>query len=448
MAMDGQKLLQLLHFYNPWWLAGRAPESLALPYRRPVLERLESYLELDRAVIIKGPRRVGKSTLLYQMIGDLLDSGKAQPKDILYISFDDVEMRSELSDILEAYRQATAVAASGRTVYCFIDEVHFLPDWQFQVKRYLDRKSPVKFILSGSSATLVKRGAESLAGRTVEELVLPFSFREYVGYSLGRSEPLSAALDRVRANYDITELPDITSLLPFKTELLVAFEQYLSRGGFPHLFQVQDEIIWRKLLREDIVEKVIYRDLADLFQIKQPLLLEKIFLYLTGNTAGLLNISNLSRSFGLSRATVETYIDYLRQSYLVFMCNKYSPSLEARLRSAPKMHSIDCGLAHAFDVPEQGRIVESMIAAHLLPLSPLYWRDGSEVDIVLERDGGLLPVEVKYRKQAGDFKGIRKFADLYGCHKAVVVTGDELRRIEAGDLFILLVPAWLLSLLL
>lgn len=274
-------------------------------------------------------------------------------------------------------------------------------------------------------------------------MVLPFSFYEYVSYSLGRSEPLSSALRRVRQGFDIAELPDVTPLIPFKTELTAAFERYLSRGGFPHLFEVQDEITWRKLLREDVVEKVIYRDLADLFQIKQPLLLEKIFLYLTGNTAGLLNISNISRSFGLSRATVEAYIDYLRQAYLIFLCDKYSPSLETRLRSAPKMHSIDCGLAHAFDVPEKGRIVESMVAAHLLPLSPLYWRDGSEVDIVLEREGGLLPVEVKYQKQAGDFKGIRKFAALNGVDRAIMVTCDELCRLEMEGLTIQLVPAWL-----
>ncbi|MGB9613403.1 MAG: AAA family ATPase, partial [Candidatus Margulisiibacteriota bacterium] len=177
-----EKLRESLNFYNPWWRTGRVPDELKLVYQRPILRKLISYLNLDRIVVLKGPRRTGKSTLLYQIIDSLILNG-VSPQSILYLSFDDIDARAELSLIIKAYEEILSKnIAETKETYCLLDEVHFLDNWSFQIKKYFDRKFPIKFIVSGSSASLIKKGAESLAGRTVEEIILPFSFKEYLAF--------------------------------------------------------------------------------------------------------------------------------------------------------------------------------------------------------------------------------------------------------------------------
>ncbi len=143
-----EKLKKLLYFHNPWWIDHRVPDSLKLTYRRPVLKKLLEYFKLDRAILIKGPRRTGKTTLLYQIIDELITKRKVPAQNIIYLSCDDPELRvltkpspdsqMNLSDILDVYEQL-----GGRTIkelkdnekiYLFLDEVHFWKGWQFEIK--------------------------------------------------------------------------------------------------------------------------------------------------------------------------------------------------------------------------------------------------------------------------------------------------------------------------
>jgi len=167
-----------------------------------------------------------------------------------------------------------------------MDEVHFLENWQFYVKKYFDRKYPLKFLVSSSAATPIKKGAESLAGRTVEETLYPFSFYEFLSYRI-KKKRLTGIIDRIRKNLRHFELPDITDLTPYATEIKISFEEYAEKGGFPNLFSVEEPILWKRLVREDIVEKVIYRDMVELYDIKNPEVLERLFLYLADITSGI-----------------------------------------------------------------------------------------------------------------------------------------------------------------
>jgi predicted AAA+ superfamily ATPase len=110
-----EKLKKLLYFHNPWWVDHRVPDALKLTYRRPVLKKLLEYFKLDRAILIKGPRRTGKTTLLYQIINELITKREIPAQNIIYLSCDDPELRLltnspsdsriSLSDILDVYEQ-------------------------------------------------------------------------------------------------------------------------------------------------------------------------------------------------------------------------------------------------------------------------------------------------------------------------------------------------------
>src|SRR5262249_44196809 len=160
-------------------------------------------------------------------------------------------------------------------------------------------KLRIKFILSGSAATLLRHRTESLAGRTLEELVLPFSFAEYVHFKL--RDPRAAAAAADLATRDLRTLPDTTDWIPYRRSLEILFDEYVAKGGFPHILAVEAPMVWKKLLREDIVEKVLYRDLVEWFGVKKPVVLERLFFYLTGTSSEILNISSLAGALGLSR---------------------------------------------------------------------------------------------------------------------------------------------------
>ncbi|RMD92211.1 MAG: hypothetical protein D6813_06260, partial [Calditrichaeota bacterium] len=268
----------LLSFHNPWWLTAKVPEELNLPFRRPVFIKILEYLKLDRIIILKGPRRTGKSTLIFQLISELLNRG-IEPNRILYLPFDDPDLTFSFNDIiLELEKLLGHEIHQGPQIYCFFDEIQHLENWSGYLKKYSDKKWPIKFIVSGSSASLIRHGAESLAGRTIEEILLPFSFYEFLLFHLNERE--AQLLKELHQSYDLNQpdtLPVQISLIEKK--LAILFEKYLITGGFPGLFCIEEPSLRKKILQEDIIEKVIYRDLVKRYGIKKPDVLEKLFLY-------------------------------------------------------------------------------------------------------------------------------------------------------------------------
>lgn len=439
-----EKLKEALFFHNPWWVEGKVSEKLALEFKRPIINKIISFFPLDRIILIKGPRRTGKTTLLYQLIDHLLKN-KVNPKSLLYLSFDDIELRCDLDEIIKAFEEVTKqILKKGKRVYFFLDEVHFLEGWQFHVKKYFDKKYPITFIVTSSSASLFKKGSESMMGRTVEETLLPFNFSEFVSYKK-QGDILIKIINNIPKELPYISPPDINELIPYRTELFILFEEYLNRGGFPHIFQISEPLLWRKLLREDIIEKVIYRDLVELYGIKKPAVLEKIFIYLVDASSSILSILNVSNSFKLSREYTEKYIDYLKQAYMVSTIQKYSPSIEKRLRSNDKIHIIDSGLMTACGHAETGPKVESCVNRHLIHLKPYYWKNTSEVDFVIEGEKDLIPIEVKYREsiRREDMRGLLSFMDKFKLKNGIMITKDIFWTEKIEKKNISQIPVWL-----
>lgn len=441
-------LEEVLFFHNPWWTEGEVPARLKLKYRRPLLEKLLSYLPLDRIIVVKGPRRVGKTTLMYQFIDSLIQKGVA-PENILYLSFDDIQLRKDLDTIIKNYEKIfKRMILEGGEVYFFLDEVTFLDDWQFQVKKYFDKKYPIKFILSGSSSLFIRKGAESLAGRTVEEILLPFSFFEFSEYKMD-DDKLKRVLEELRKEFSYSSFPDVAMLAPYQPKLAILFDEYLRKGGFPHILEVEEESIWQRLLREDVLEKVIYRDLVELYDIKKPYVLERLFLYLVGNTCGLLKISNVANSLDLSREYTEKYIEYLRSTYLVLKWRKYAFSVEKQVRALEKVGLVDSGFLSAFKVFDESKAVETMVGRHLESKAPCYWRNKHEVDFIVMRGNVPVPIEVKYRDkiEKRSLKGILEFMSKFDVESGIVLTRDRQGKEKIDDKSLIFIPSWLFLLL-
>jgi len=431
----------VLFFYNPWWTKRAVPLHLLKEFKREIFYKLKDYLKLDRILILKGPRRVGKTTVLYQIIDSLLQE-KINPENILYLSLDDPKLKVDFDKIIDFY-QATILKQSvseSETVYVFLDEVQYLENWQYYVKKYFDRSYPIKFIVSGSSATLIRKGTESLMGRTVEETLLPFSFKEFLEYHAKEKIELKP-LDKI----------DIVSIKKYEGRAKIFFDKYLLKGGFPNIFEIDEVDIWQKLMKEDIIDKAIYRDIVSSYDVKKPELLEKLFFYMVGITGQILNISNISNSIGLSREYVNKYLHYLKSTLLLFTLRKYAKSIEKIARSSEKAFILDQGIVNSMlnktkiDEVFAGHLVETVVLRHLLKYEAYYWKNYYEVDFVISIENRILPVEVKYKSQIdkADLKGVLKFMEKFKAKEGMVVTKDLFERQKVDDREILFIPAWL-----
>jgi len=419
-----------------------------MPYKRHVFDALLSYLEIDRIIVLKGPRRTGKTTLMYQLMDSLIEKG-VKPDHLVYISFDEVELRVGLDSIIRTLEQVLKLPLKNwRNIYLFLDEVHYLDGWEFQVKKYFDKKLSLKFIISSSASSLLKKATESLMGRTIEEIIMPFGFCEFLDLK-SSSTTLSTLIKEARGSAIPLSLTDVSGLVPFSSEIEIFFSEYKERGGFPYLFQISEPILWKRLLKEDIVDKVLYRDLTQLFGIKKPLTLEKLFLYLTANSSGILNISNIANSLQLSREYTEKYLEYLQRAYLIFTVRKYAASIEKQIRSNEKVYVVDHGLINAFGHARTGTILENMVFRYLHDLKiPLYyWRDRYEVDFVVEPEYGTVPVEVKDTDTITkkEIQGIMEFMKRYKSDKGIIVTRGLIKQERIDGKTILFVPGILLS---
>ena len=435
--MNQYSIIERLAFHNPWWKDGNVPSSFIPDFEREIVKKLLSCLENNRAILVKGPRRVGKTTAFYQLI-DILLKKDVSPKDICYVSLDDPLLKIPLDRILNGYQQYRGKLLNKGKVYFFIDEVQFLKDWEFTVKLYFDRKYPIKFFISGSSVSLLTQKIDSLAGRTIEELLFPFSFREYL---LFFAKELN--IDKYLKKEEIFPCEFPTAILPFVSEIKTQFYNFLRIGGFPHIY-TENEQQFPKLIKEDIIDKVVFRDLIELYKIREPSYLERLFYYLGKNTAQIINITTLSNFLGISRTIVERYISYLERAMLYFRMPKFSHSLKETLRSNPKGHLIDPSLSNFFGA-DKNQLFESAVSGFLFSKFQkdiYFWRDQfHEVDVVLSGKE-IIPIEIKNSQELEIPKSLIYFMEKYKLERGIVVYDGEFRKNKFSNKIIVFCPAW------
>jgi len=187
VSVPSDEAIAVLRDLNPWWVDPPTVRPVPPEYRRPLVASLSTRLRNPKGgliEVVRGPRQVGKTTGIYQIIGDLLAAG-VRGADILLVRFDLALLRSEpavLRNVVRWYAEDVRRRPlhDGAPPYLFLDEVHKLRRWSDEVKHVGDT-FPFRILLTGSSSVLVARGGrESLAGRVFTTELPPFSFREVV----------------------------------------------------------------------------------------------------------------------------------------------------------------------------------------------------------------------------------------------------------------------------
>jgi len=443
MTLTSQEnILKVLTAFNPWWKSGSVRPEFAKTYKRFAFHeavKILSHESIRRTVILTGTRRVGKTTIQYQIIDNLLKSGIA-PQKIVFVSLDHPLLKlCKLNEVLDCYH---ANIYGDEDCHYFLDEVQYAADWNQWVKTIYDTKPLSRMVATGSaSPVLKKKAAESGAGRWTVIQVPTLSFYEYCEM-LDVERPALSADVRPTGLFrcDQRELALLMSRL---SGLQKHFGRYLTIGGFPELALAGDEFLARSVMREDVVDKVLKRDIPALYNIRNSTELERIFLYLCYYSSNIIAIDAISKELGgVSRSTVDGYIEYIESANLIYRSFPVEMSGKKILKAKAKIYIADAAIRNAVLMdenlmtnPEQmGITVETAVYKHIAAFyyqtttSVGYYRGGkrgNEIDIVVDFSIGKILIEVKYRENAqiGVKDAIYELADE--ASHAIVVTKRE-----------------------
>ena len=284
-----ESILKVLAAYNPWWKSGIMNPKMSKIYKRfafyEAMKRLNQ-TDIRRTVVLTGTRRVGKTIIQYQMIEALLTQGIA-PQKIVFISMDHPMLKlSGFNEILECYHENVY---ADQDVYYFFDEVQYAQDWAKWLKTIYDMQPDTQMVATGSaSPALVRGNQESGAGRWSVIQVPTMFFYEYCAL---------LELDRpvLPKNLKITPLlhmnqQERTRVMIQLSKVQNHFNRYLQVGGFPELALADNDIMAQQIMHEDVVDKVLKRDLPSLYNIRNATELERIFLYLCNVSSEIVSI--------------------------------------------------------------------------------------------------------------------------------------------------------------
>lgn len=415
-----EQMLKVLLGLNPWWGTGSVPRELTKPVRRAAFYEAKRFLHhkpIRRAIVLSGARRVGKTTIMYQMIEELLASD-VPSKSILYVTFDHPLLKFfDIGQIVDSFKRNIAPLEENE-FYLFFDEIQYASEWNNWLKVLYDHSPGVHIIATGSaSPILATRSSESGVGRWTTVHVPTLSFFEYTQIA-GAREAFTPPADFKVNDLWTTDAASLARMIHPLYGLEEHFRRYLLIGGFPELALVDDITVAQRVLREDVVDKVLKRDMITVFGIRSVAELEKIFLYLCIHSGNIIAYDAIAKAIGISRPTVANFVELLKAANLIYVSNPVEISGKKVLKSRPKIYLADAALRNAVlmmgedlltDPDEMGMVVETAVFKHLASyyssLVPkiAYYRDskvGKEVDIVVSLPSGRLLVEVKYRENA------------------------------------------------
>lgn len=413
-----ENILKVLSAYNPWWKNGAMSTAFSKTYKRfafyEAMKKLSNE-QIRRIVVLTGTRRVGKTTIQYQMIESLLKSG-VSPQKIVFISMDHPMLKlSAFNDILECYHENIC---ADKDVYYFFDEIQYASEWDKWLKIIYDMQPETKVVATGSaSPALIKGDRESGAGRWSVIQVPTMSFYEYCEL-LNLERPVLPK-DLRPTNLVKIEHREFSEIMLKLSDIQKHFNRYLRVGGFPELALANDDIFAEQVMREDVVDKVLKRDLPSLYNIRNSTELERIFLYLCNVSSEIVSLDAIAKELnGVSRPTVENYISYLESANLIYQSWPVNMADKKVLKARPKIYIADAAIRNAVlmddnllaDPTEMGKIAEAAVYKHIVAFyyqkatSVGYYRGGKkdkEIDIVVEypKLKNIL-IEVKYREGA------------------------------------------------
>lgn len=454
------KRIDRLQYENPWWVSGQVQELYQNMSKRLYFDVFYPFVketEIKRAVVLMGPRRVGKTVMMFHAIQELI-AENISPQKIFFIGIDNpIYMHLGLEDILQLGKQAVNLD-NLEGCFVFFDEIQYLKDWERHLKVLVDTYPKTKFIVSGSAAAALRlQSSESGAGRFTDFMLPPLTFHEYI-----HLKGLHHLVQSKSIFYNGKEIPFFTT--HDNKALNKEFFHYLNFGGYPEVVlseKIQSDM--GRYVKSDIVDKVLLRDLPSLYGIKDVQELNSFFSYLAYNTGNEFSFERLAKDSGILKDTIRKYLEYLEAAFLIKVIHKIDDNAKKFKRITTfKVYLTNPSLRTALFSPiqetdnETGNMVETAIFSQWmhrenLDLKYARWKMGrseGEVDIVLIDTKLFKPqwcVEVKwsnrYFEKPQELKSLLHFCEQNNFKASLVTTMDQAGNKTIGNLNITFVPA-------
>lgn len=397
---------------NPWHADGIVPAIWAHDAERALARGLSGRIragEPRRFHLILGPRRVGKTTVMYQTVRHLLAAGHPA-RQLWWLRLDHpLLMGWSLGDLVQAIVEARP--DQSKPLILFLDEIVYAKDWDLWLKTFYDDHWPVEIVATSSAtAALRDRRLESGVGRWQEHYLTPYTFSEFLD--------LTASTVDIPVGVSLAEtVRGLPRAAPNAGELARLRRELLFLGGFPELLLDRSSVDDRdqllrsqQVLRSDAVERAVYKDIPQSFGVDNPLALERLLYTLGGQISGLISPTQVGSGLGMTQPTVDRYLSYLERAFLVFTLPNFSGSEANVQKRGRKLYFVDGavrnaalqrGLAPLTNPTELGLLQENLAAATLNTLELQgagrlhHWRDGKhEVDLLLDHPTDPLAFEI------------------------------------------------------
>ncbi len=385
----------------------------------PMMVDRKHEIPLDLSVIVSlvGPRRSGKSWLLYRTMLQLEQRGVSR-KYMLFVNFEDERLmlqKQDLDLIIQAYNELYPEIEM-EEVYLFFDQIQNIQGWEKFIRRVYDTRSRRLFITGSNARLLSKEIATALRGRSISINVLPFSFQEYL-IALGIERSYSTQKQR--------------------STLIHYMEQFMQHGGFPETIGMPDP--YRNRLLQEYFNVMMFRDIVERYQVTNietlRFFIKKIFAGVTKPFSVNKAYNDLkSMGYKISNKYLYDYLQHCNDVYLCQSVSKYDHSEIKQAKSEQKVYTIDTGLLAAVEFSiskNQGKLFENMVYMELLKQAKAiyYFKDRYECDFIVGKPGNMQTIQASWSlnedtTRERELRGLKEACEYLGTFRGIIITPD------------------------
>jgi len=417
---------EILKRWNTWWVYNKVPENKKLIIREEILSHILKLIKPKEVVILTGVRRSGKSTLIYQVIDNIL--GKVNPKNILYFNFDEPLKERNIDTIELIFRTFLELNNPKGRKYVFFDEIQNISEWEKWIKKYYDLYGEeIKFIVTGSNSSMLSDNlSKLLTGRMLTKNIFPLAFNEFL-------------------KFNGILIKDFTLQ---KEEIKHYFLSYLTKGGFPEVVLEKDAEINAQRLK-GYFDGILLRDVVLPQRIRETAKLTELANYTMTNISAIFSYNNISKAIGLNIHSLKEYLNFLENAYLIFQLRYFSYSVkESIMMQKPrKLYCIDNGLRNAVSFKfskDEGKLAENLVFIELKRRNKeVYYRKNKrEIDfVIMNKDQTLTAINVSYTDKVNEreMKSLLEFKKEFKKAKELILLTNDLEQKKDGIEFI---PLW------
>ena len=388
-------------------------------------------IQTKEVVDIVGVRRCGKSSILKLLIQKL-----RLQDNFLYINFEDpFFIDHNHAQIIEELITTYQDYFNAGLRYLFFDEVQAIDQWEKAIRKLRDSGQFKVYVTGSSSKLLSSELASLLTGRHLSYKLHPLSFREYLAFK------------------GISPLSKKDVILKAGT-LLKNFTDYLAIGGFPEIVLTGNQTLLKQYFFD-----IIQKDIVMRHSVRETAKLEKMAVFLMSNASKIISLESLKKTFDISYKLASTYLDYFKESFLLFEIPQFSYSLKTQAKALKKYYTVDCGLANVAAIrfsQDTGRILENCVYLQLLRrFDDIYYyktKNNLEVDFVVKTASSKLAIQVAWsvkdeKTKAREIRALVVALDELKLKRGLILTCDEEDEVVVEGKIITITPAykWMLA---